>query len=127
MTKPTESELAILQVLWARGSATVRQVHEQLHAGSEKGYTTTLKLMQIMLEKNLLQRDDSSRTHIYMAAVEESAVQRNLLNRFVDKTFRGSTTNMVLQALGQHQASDRELDEIRQLLDRIEQERNPKK
>ena len=127
LPKPTESELAILLVLWAQGPVSVRTVHEQLHAEQEKGYTTTLKLMQIMTEKGLVRRDTSNRTHIYEAVVQESDVQSNLLSRFVEKTFRGSTANLVMQALGREEASDEELNKIRELLDRIEKERNPKK
>ncbi len=124
--KPTGRELAILQVLWGQGPSSVRTVHEQLDADSQKGYTTTLKLMQLMLEKGLLSRDDSQRSHIYVAEVKEKDVQRGMLNRLVDKAFQGSTANLVMQALGRHDASEAELDEIRQLLDRIEKDRNAK-
>lgn len=122
MSKPTESELAILQVLWQRGPTTVRTVNEVLNANSKKaiGYTGTLKLMQLMLEKGLLQRDASSRTHIYAPLVKETDVQRNLLKQFVDKTFRGSATQLVLEALGQNRASESELAEIKRLIEEIE-------
>lgn len=126
MNKPTESELEILQVLWAQGPATVRSINELLNttASKEIGYTTTLKLMQLMVEKGLLQRDTSSRTHIYAAAVEEQSVKRNLLKQFVSKTFRGSAAQLVMEALGQHQASGDELAEIKALIDRMESDKN---
>lgn len=123
--KPTEAELAVLQVLWANGPATVRQVNEQLNAkgGRTIGYTTTLKIMQIMLEKGLLSRNAESRSHIFSALVEESAVQRSLLSQFVNKAFRGSTSQLVLEALGQHEASEDELAAIKQLIERIENQK----
>jgi predicted transcriptional regulator len=127
MSKPTESELEILQVLWANGRATVRSINELLNAAATKeiGYTTTLKLMQLMVEKGLLQRDTSSRTHVYAAAVEEQSVKRNLLKQFVSKTFRGSAAQLVMEALGQHDASGDELAEIKALIDRMENDKNP--
>ncbi len=125
-TKPTESELAILQVLWQHGPTTVRKVNEWLNQTSSReiGYTTTLKIMQIMMDKGLLLRNAESRSHIYAAAVEESEVQRSLLRQFVDKTFRGSAGQLVLEALGHHRASDDELEEIKQLIQRMEKEKN---
>lgn len=126
MGKPTESELEILQVLWSQGASTVRTVNERLNAMSSKeiGYTTTLKLMQLMVEKGLLQRDTSARTHIYVAAVEEQSVKRNLLQQFVHRTFRGSAAELVMEALGQHQATDDELAEIKELIAKMEQKQN---
>ena len=122
MIKPTESELGILQVLWQIGAATVRVVNESLNSNNSKktGYTTTLKLMQLMLEKGLLKRDTSARTHVYAATVQESDVQRNLLNQFVNRAFRGSSAQLVMEALGQNRASDDELAEIKELIERIE-------
>lgn len=126
MAKPTESELDILQVLWAQGPSTVRIVNERLNAISKKeiGYTTTLKLMQLMVEKGLLKRDTSTRTHVYASAVEEQSVKRNLLQQFVHKTYRGSAAALVMEALGQHQASDDELAEIKELIQKIENDQN---
>lgn len=121
--KPTEGELEILQVLWVHGPSSVRDVHERLAAWRDTGYTTTLKLMQIMHEKGLLQRDTKSRTHIYTAAVHEDAVQKQLLRRFVDSAFRGSASQLVLHALGDHSASAEELEEIKALIERIEKEK----
>ena len=124
MGKPTESELDILQVLWADGPSTVRSVNERLNAVvvKEIGYTTTLKLMQLMVEKGLLRRDTSSRTHVYASAVEEQSVKRNLLQQFVRKTFRGSAADLVMEALGQHAATDNELAEIKELIEKIEKD-----
>lgn len=114
--KPTESELEILQVLWAKGAASVREVHEELLKTKEAGYTTTLKLMQIMHEKGLVKRDDSSKTHIYQAAVSREKTQQHLLGRMISTLFGGSASELVIQALGNHKASDDELDEIQKVL-----------
>ena len=114
--KPTESELEILQVLWAKQTATVRDVHEELSKTKEAGYTTTLKLMQIMHEKGLVKRDDSIKTHIYQAAVTREKTQKHMLNKVIDSLFGGSATELVLQALGNHKASAGELEEIQKLL-----------
>lgn len=123
--KPTDSELEILQVLWAKGQASVREVFELINETREKevGYTTVLKLMQLMTEKDLVKRDTSQRTHIYTAKVEEQTTQGHLLQRFIKQTFRGSTSSLVMQALGNHNASQSELDEIKALIDKIEQEK----
>ncbi|MBA4853736.1 BlaI/MecI/CopY family transcriptional regulator [Emticicia sp. BO119] len=118
--KPTESELEILQILWALGKATVRQVNEELSKTKEVGYTTTLKLMQIMFEKQLVSRTDEGRYHVYEAAVGEEPTQHMLLDKFIGTTFRGSATRMVMQALGNQQVSKEELDEIKKLIDSIE-------
>lgn len=115
--KPTDSELEILQVLWERGKATVREVHEELIETKDCGYTTTLKLMQIMFEKGLVTRDDSSRTHIYQANVSREKTQQQLVNKMVNALFSGSHSQLVMQALGSHTPSKEELDEIQQLLD----------
>ena len=121
-TKPTESELEILQLLWEHGPVSVRFVHEIIAQQKEVGYTTTLKLMQIMAEKGLVTRDTSSRTHIYQAAVNEETTQKNLLEKFVDSTFRGSAMKLVMQALGNNKASKEELDQIKDLIQKIENE-----
>ncbi len=120
LMKPTDAELEILHVLWASGPSTVRQVHEQLSQNREIGYTTALKLMQIMYEKGLLSREDSSKTHTYTAAVSEEDTQRGLVSRFVETAFRGSASRLVMQVLGQHKASREELDEIKRLLNRLD-------
>lgn len=117
--KPTESELEILQVLWQKGKATVREVHETLTANKETGYTTTLKLMQIMNEKGLVTRDDSSRTHIYEASSDKANTQKFLLNKFISNLFGGSSTQLVMQALGNSKVSADELNQIQSLLDEL--------
>lgn len=119
MIKPTESELEILQILWKKGLATVREVHEELARTKDVGYTTTLKLMQIMNEKGIVRRDDSMRTHVYQAAVNKERTQKHLLNKMIDSLFGGSPTQLVIQALGDesHKASSEELEKIQALLD----------
>lgn len=120
--KPTESELEILQVLWVKGTASVREVHEELSKVKEAGYTTTLKLMQIMNEKGLVKRDDSIKTHIYQAAVSRDKTQKHLLGKMIDSLFGGSTTQLVMQALGNHKASDAELEEIQKMIDNLKKQ-----
>jgi predicted transcriptional regulator len=112
--KPTDAELAILRVLWARGPSTVRQVAE--HMGREAGYTTVLKLLQIMTEKRLVARDESARTHIYRAASTQDQTQRQLVADLLDRVFDGSAAKLVLQALASNKASPEELDEIKKLI-----------
>ena len=114
--KPTESELEILQILWTKGLATVRDVHEVLSKTKNAGYTTTLKLMQIMNEKGLVKRDDSMRTHIYQASVNKEKTQKHLLGKMIDSLFGGNTTQLVMQALGEHKANPEELQKIQELL-----------
>ena len=122
--KPTESELEILQVLWDKQQATVREVHEELAATKDVGYTTTLKLMQIMFEKGLVSRDDSSKTHIYRPAVSREKTQKHLVGKMIDNLFSGSPAQLVMQALGNHKASDDELEEIQKLLNALKKD-NP--
>jgi BlaI family transcriptional regulator, penicillinase repressor len=119
--KPTESELEILQILWSRGLATVREVHEDLASTKDVGYTTTLKLMQIMHEKGLVKRDDSMRTHVYQAAVNKERTQKHLLGKMIDSLFGGSPTQLVIQALGEHKASPEELEKIQAILNDLKQ------
>lgn len=120
--KPTESELEILQILWKKGNASVREVHEELLQTKEAGYTTTLKLMQIMHEKGLVKRDDSIKTHIYQAAVSKEKTQKHLLNKMIDTLFGGSPGELVMQALGNHKASAEELEEIQKILDNLKKQ-----
>ncbi|MCF8247404.1 MAG: BlaI/MecI/CopY family transcriptional regulator [Saprospiraceae bacterium] len=122
ISKPTDSELEILQVLWENGQSSVRFVNDQLAERREVGYTTTLKLMQIMHEKGLVQRNTDARSHIYEAAQERDATQRNLLGTFVDNVFSGSAMDLVMQALGNHKASKDELDQIKALIEKMENE-----
>jgi len=119
LIKPTEGELEILQVLWDKGKATVRDVHETLAAYKESGYTTTLKLMQIMHEKGLVVRDDSSKTHIYQANVSKQQTQQQLVGKMINSLFSGSSSQLVMQALGNQTPSAAELDEIQQLLNNL--------
>ena len=116
LPRPTDAELAILRVLWEQGPATVRQVHETLAESRETGYTTTLKLMQIMAEKGLVTRDESSRTHVYAARLTRDETQRQLVTDLVDRAFGGSAAALVLQALSAHPASAEELAEIQKLI-----------
>ena len=120
--KPTESELEILQILWKKGNASVREVHEELLQTKEAGYTTTLKLMQIMHEKGLVKRDDSIKTHIYQPAVSKEKTQKHLLNKMIDTVFGGSPGELVMQALGNHKASVEELEEIQKILDNLKKQ-----
>ena len=120
--KPTESELEILQILWEQDSCTVRDVHEVLSKTKETGYTTTLKLMQIMFEKKLVTRDDSAKTHIYKAAVSKQKTQKQFLDKMINGLFSGSSTQLVLQALGNQKASKNELDEIQKYLDDLKKQ-----
>jgi len=117
--KPTESELEILQILWSRNLATVREVHEELIKYRDIGYTTTLKLMQIMHEKGLVKRDESMRTHVYQPCVNKEKTQKHLLSKMIDSLFGGSSTQLVLQALGEQKASEEELIQIQTLLDNL--------
>jgi predicted transcriptional regulator len=120
LPRPTDSELAILRVLWQRGPCTVRQVQEEL--GDETGYTTALKLMQIMTEKKLVIRDETERTHVYEARLPAEETQKQLINDLLDRAFSGSAKNLVLRALSARKSSTAELAEIRRLLDEMEGE-----
>ena len=124
LPKPTEGELAILQVLWQKGPSTVRQVHESLESAKPTGYTTTLKLMQIMAEKGLVARDLSSRTHTYSAKLPQAQTQRQFVTAMIAKVFGGSSAQLVMHALSTHSASKEELAEIKEL---IETKRDAKK
>ncbi len=117
--KPTESELEILAILWDKEKATVREVHEELSKNKDSGYTTTLKLLQIMFEKGLVTRDDSNKTHIYEAAVTRQKTQKQFLDKMINTLFSGSSTQLVLQALGNQKASKGELQEIQKYLDNL--------
>ena len=123
--KPTESELEILHILWGNGPSSVRFVNDELNANKEGevGYTTTLKIMQIMSDKNLVVRNTDSRTHIYDANVEEKDTQNALLQKFVDRTFKGSAMQLVMQTLGNHEATPEELEEIKALIQSIEKKK----
>ncbi len=122
-SKPTEGELEILQILWDKGKATVRDVHETiLQIKKDAGYTTTLKLMQIMFEKGLVKRDDSAKTHIYQANISKEKTQNQFVGKMISSLFGGSSTQLVMQALGNHAPNKDELDEIQQLLDNLKKQ-----
>ena len=118
--KPTDAELAILSVLWKRGPSTVRQVQEQLESVRGTGYTTTLKLMQIMLGKGFLKRDDTTHAHIYRATATRGKTQKQLVGQLLDQIFDGSAQQLVMQALSSKKSSPQELAEIRNFLDDLE-------
>ena len=119
-TKPTEAELAILNVLWEAGPSTVRDVQNQLQSARGTGYTTTLKLMQIMYEKGLLKRDESNRSHVYSAAITRQKTQKMAVTKIIDQLFEGSAQQLVMQALASKKTTAEELAEIRNLLDSLE-------
>jgi len=121
--KPTDAELEVLQVLWQNGPSTVRFINDKLNKKRLVGYTTTLKIMQIMAEKQILERQVSGRGHIYSSLVEEQETQKALLDGFLDKTFRGSALKLVMQALGNRRTSKQELSEIKDYLANLEGEK----
>jgi len=122
--KPTVAELEVLQILWKNGPSTVRFVNDKMNEKKRVGYTTTLKIMQLMFEKKILTRDENKRSHIYHPVIKENETQKLLLERFLDSAFSGSAAKMVMQTLGNHQASKEEISQIRKLLDSIEGEKN---
>lgn len=117
--KPTESELEILAVLWANKNATVRTVHEELAKTKEAGYTTTLKLMQIMHEKGLVSRNTDSKTHVYAPAIDKQKTQMQIVNKMIANLFAGSPAEMVLQALGGNKTTSAELQKIEELIETL--------
>jgi predicted transcriptional regulator len=122
LPRPTDAELAILRVLWERGPSTVREVTEALAAQREVGYTTALKLLQIMTDKGLVRRDEAQRTHVYTARHSETHTQRQLVGDLLERAFGGSAQKLVMQALAARRATPEELAEIRRLLDEIERD-----
>jgi predicted transcriptional regulator len=119
-SRPNDVELAILRVVWNRKSCTVREVHEALQAERDTGYTSTLKMMQVMCEKGLLKRDDSQRPQIYRPAIPQEQTQKKLVRDLVKTVFGGSARKLVMQAVQSHKISREELKEIRNLLDPLE-------
>jgi predicted transcriptional regulator len=119
---PTPSELAILDVLWSVGPATVREVHEKLNPGKSTGYTTTLKLLQIMVEKNLVRRDEAQKAHVYKARIPRKQAQSQLVSDLMDKLFGGSASGLAMHALSSKRSSAAERAEIRKLLDEMERD-----
>ena len=121
--EPTKSELEILQVLWKHGPSTVRFVNDHLNAKTRAvQYTGTLKLMQIMAEKGILKRDETSMKHVYSAALEEQKTKGMLLERFVDSMYNGSASNLLMQLLGNKKTSKKELEAIKELLKKLDKE-----
>ena len=120
--KPTESELEILQIIWQHGPSPVRFINDELNRKKQVGYTTTLKLMQIMIDKGLLKRKEDGRKHIYSAVIQAQETRNLLLGKFLESTFEGSAMKLVMQALGNHNASPSELQELKELIEKIENE-----
>lgn len=118
--KPTEAELEILQVLWEHGPSTVRFVNDLLSKQKNVGYTTTLKIMQIMADKQLLNRDTTGKTHIYKVAISQQKTQQQLIDKLMASAFGGSAMKLVMQALGNKKSTAAELNEIRVFLDQLE-------
>ncbi len=119
-SRPTDSELAILRVLWRLGPSTVREVHEAMNRERETGYTTILKLLQIMTEKGLVDRTESGRAHIYRTRESEEQAQGHMVTDMLDRVFNGSAQQLVLRALTARRTSPEELAEIRRLLDELD-------
>lgn len=118
--KPTESELAVLTRLWDKGPQTVRQIHDKIVESKPIGYTTTLKIMQIMFEKGLLTREKTGKSHLYSPAVTRESTQVSMIDKMLTTVFKGSASQLVMQALGNNKASKKELEEIRAYLDKLE-------
>ncbi|MFO7999567.1 MAG: BlaI/MecI/CopY family transcriptional regulator [Bacteroidales bacterium] len=118
--QPAESELEILHILWEKGSATVREVYEVLEKGRDIGYTTTLKTMQIMTEKGMLERDTTSRTHVYSPAVSLEQTQEQFLSKMIDGLYKGSASRLVMGALGHERLSPDDIREIQNYLNQFE-------
>jgi|SRR5579863_8039862 len=125
LPRPTDSELDILRVLWTRGPSTVRDVHGALERERTIGYTTVLKLMQIMTEKGLVDRNERERAHVYRAAIAEEQTQRQLVGHLLERAFGGSATKLMMQALATRNASAQEIRQIREMLKEFERERQP--
>ena len=117
--KPIDGELAILKILWQDGAATVRQVNEKINTIQPAGYTTTLKMMQIMIDKGLLVRDSSKRTHVYAPAVSEEITQNQLVGSLLEKAFAGSAEKLVMRALSAKKITEKELVKIKKMLNNI--------
>jgi BlaI family penicillinase repressor len=120
--RPTDSELDILRIIWQNGPCSVRQVNDELNRRKRTGYTTTLKLMQIMHEKEFLIREEKGRMHVYTAAIRKEETQNILLDRIVEKAFGGSAMQLVMQALGSHRSTPEELEKLKELIRKLEEE-----
>lgn len=124
MNKPTDSELEILQILWENGSQTVREVNDRLNQQKQVGYTTTLKFMQIMHEKGLLNREKKGKGHLYTASISQEKTQEQFVDRMLDTVFKGSAMKLVMQALGNKKSSKQELEEIKSFIEKLEKGQN---
>lgn len=124
MAKPTEKELEILRIVWEKGAVSVKDVHEWLGGDQANGYTTILKLMQIMHEKGLLERQKSGKLHLYRAVISQKNTQQQMVNKIIETVFEGSAAQLVLSALGNRKSSKAELKEIREYLDKLEGGKN---
>lgn len=120
MKKPTDAELDILAILWDRGPSSVREVHDLLNEQRDVVYTTTLKTMQVMTEKGFLQRDTSRKTHIYEAAIRPEAIREDMVDKVVNTLFAGSSLKLVMHALGSSPTSSEELDQIKKMIEKLE-------
>jgi BlaI family penicillinase repressor len=118
--QPTDSELEILSIMWENGPSTVRFVNDKLNKKRKVGYTTTLKIMQIMHDKKLLIRNEEGRSHIYSTQIEESAIQNRLIDKILDSAFKGSASSLIMQTLGNHKTSKKELEEIKKLINDLD-------
>ena len=121
--KPTDSELEVLALIWQQGSLTVRQVHDQIKISRDIGYTTTLKIMQIMFEKGMLTRSKKGKTHLYNTVEPQHKTQDGLVNKIVKTAFHGSAKDLIMQALGSSKPTKAELEEIREYLNKLEREK----
>ena len=119
--KPTESELEILQIIWEKGQCSVRDVHDVLEKTKDAGYTTTLKLMQIMHDKGLVERDTTAKTHLYKAVITREQAQNTAVNKIISTVFNGSSSQLIMQVLSNQQSSKEELDMIKDYLNQLEQ------
>lgn len=122
--RPTDSEVEILSVLWNNGPSTVREVHSELIKHRDVGYTTVLKLMQLMTEKGLVVRDESQRSHVYRPKQKAEAMQRRIVSDLISRVFAGSTEKLVMRALSAKETTPEQLSQIRQMLDELEGENN---
>ncbi len=125
--KPTDSEMEIFKILWEKGAGTVRDVHDLLSEKKSAGYTTTLKLMQIMHDKGLLHRNDTTRSHVYSPAVKKESMQKQAVNKIINGMFKGSPAKLIMHALGNHRASKEEIEEIKNYLEEMEKQLSVKK
>jgi BlaI family transcriptional regulator, penicillinase repressor len=120
VTKPTEKELEILQIIWEKDAVSVKEVHEALGGDQANGYTTILKLMQIMFEKGLVTRQKSGKLHLYTAVPSQANIRQQLVEKMIDTVFKGSAADLVMSALGNKSASKEELQEIKKYLEKLE-------